>query len=178
MSLIRQIAESPAGFLKNPDKDFTRNQKLPFEMIIQLIISTGGNSLYKELPEAQGYSPDTATTSAFVQQREKILPDAFIFLLHEFTKAYSDVKDYQGYRLLAGDASCLPVAMNSHNALYDLYSRVYVDAFIQPEKKMNEAKAIVKMVDRTQIDCIFSYFSYLNDIGNKTGFFLFPYVSL
>ena len=81
LSLIRQMAKFPAGFLKNPDKDFTRNQKLPFEMIIQLIISTGGNSLYKELPEVQDYSPNTATTSAFGTTKRENSAGCFYILV-------------------------------------------------------------------------------------------------
>jgi hypothetical protein len=35
--------------VKNPEKDFTRKRKLPFEEVMNLLISMGGNSLYKEL---------------------------------------------------------------------------------------------------------------------------------
>ncbi|MDR2879311.1 MAG: hypothetical protein LBV03_05305 [Fusobacteriales bacterium] len=33
LSLIIQMSKSPVGFVKNPDKDFTRNRKLSFEMV-------------------------------------------------------------------------------------------------------------------------------------------------
>ncbi|MCM3627300.1 hypothetical protein M3194_07980 [Paenibacillus glycanilyticus] len=75
-SLIREMAAEPAPYVKNHEKDFTRKKKLPFEAVMQLLISMGGNSLYKELLESQGYDANTATTSAFVQQRNKILPSA------------------------------------------------------------------------------------------------------
>jgi hypothetical protein len=172
LSIIRGMASSSGDFVKNPEKDFTRKRKLPFEAVMQIIISMGGNSIYKELLEAQGYSVDTATTSAFVQQRDKILPYAFEFLYHKFTDTYADAKDYRGYRLLANDGSCLAIAAASEedgtyvpnqsggagyyafhlNAMYDLCSRIYVDALIQPEKQMNEQRAITDMVDRSLID--------------------------
>ncbi|WP_051152896.1 hypothetical protein [Lacrimispora indolis] len=38
-SLIEEMAASPTLFVKNPGKDFTRKRKLPFETIMQLIIS-------------------------------------------------------------------------------------------------------------------------------------------
>jgi hypothetical protein len=168
-SIIKDMAMCPEAFVKNPGKDFTRNRKLPFETVAQLIISMGGNSIYKELLEAQGYNLDTATASAFVQQREKILPHAFDFLFHEFTKTYSDVKNYRGYRLLAADGSSLLIAANAHyddtyiqnksgyyalhlNAMYDLCSRLYVDALIQPEKRMNETRAMSDMIERSTIE--------------------------
>jgi len=170
-SMIGEMAASPALFVKNPGKDFTRNRKLSFETVVQLIISMGGNSIYKELLESQGFDVTTATTSAFVQQRDKILPFAFEFLLHEFTESHTDMKTYRGYRLLASDGSDLQFATDPENpdtyfqnrpgekgfnllhlnALYDLCNRLYVDSLIQPRKSENEGKALVDMVDRSRI---------------------------
>lgn len=104
-SLIREIAIAPAPYVKNPEKDFTRRKKLPFDTVMQLLISMGGNSLYKELLESRGYDVNTATTSAFVQQRNKILPSAVEFLFHEFTRSYTDTyfqnqPNTKGYNLL------------------------------------------------------------------------------
>jgi hypothetical protein len=170
-SLIAELSASPELFVKNPGRDFTRNRKLPFETMMQLLISMGGNSIYKELLESQGYDVNTATTSAFVQQRDKILPCAFEYLLHEFTRPYADAKSYRGYRLLATDGSSLHIPTNpldaeTHvscnpaggghnllhlNAMYDLCSRLYVDALVQPCRGMNEPKALVDMVRRSHI---------------------------
>jgi len=95
-SLIRKMSAAPAPYVKNPETDFTCKKKLPFETVMQLLISMGGNSIYKELLESQGYDVHTTTTSAFVQQRNKILPSAVEFLFHEFTQSYTDIKHYQG----------------------------------------------------------------------------------
>jgi hypothetical protein len=170
-SLIMEMSESPALFVKNPRIDFTRKRKLPFEIVVQLLLSMGGNSIYKELLEAQGYDANTATAAAFVQQRDKILPFAFEFLLHEFTQSFSDIKTYKGFRLLAVDGSDLHIATDPDNpdtyfqnnpgekgfnllhlnALYDLCNRLYVDSCIQPRKCINEHKALTDMVDRSHI---------------------------
>ncbi len=169
--IIKQMETSPAAFVRNPGKDFTRKRKLPFETVVKLIVSMGGNSIYKELLEAAGYSLETATTSAFVQQRDKILPHAFDFLFHAFTDTYTDIKCYRDYRLLAVDGSSLSVAATPDdddtyvsqglgdsgyyalhlNAMYDLCSRIYVDALVQPEKRMNESRAMADMIDRSSI---------------------------
>lgn len=171
-SLIHEMSAELAPYVKNPGKDFTRKKKLPFETVMQLLISMGGNSIYKELLEAQGYDVNTATTSAFVQQRHKILPSALEFLFHEFTKSYTDLKDYRGYRLLAIDGSDLHIAtdpsdtdtyIQNHpgskgynlmhlNAMYDLCNRLYVDAIVQPRMLLNESRALVDMVDRSPIE--------------------------
>ena len=167
-SLINEMSASPALFVKSPDKDFTRDRKLPFDTVMHLLISMGGNSIYKELLETQGYDVNTATASAFSQQRDKILPCAFEFLLHEFTRPFPDTRKYRGYRLLASDGSDLRIATNpddldtylpSHevnllhlNALYDLRSKLYVDGLIQPRNSENENTALADMVDRSHIN--------------------------
>lgn len=40
-SLIREMSAAPAPYVKNPEKDFTRKKKLPFETVMQLLISMG-----------------------------------------------------------------------------------------------------------------------------------------
>lgn len=171
-SLISEMSAAPAPYVKNPEKDFTRKKKLPFDTVMQFLISMGGNSIYKELLESQGYDVNTATTSAFIQQRNKILPSAVEFLFHNFTKSYTDLKDYRGYRLLAVDGSDLHIATNAAdtdtyfqsqpntkgfnllhlNAAYDLCNRLYVDAIIQPRRLCNEGRALATMVDRSPIE--------------------------
>jgi len=170
-SIISEMSASSALFVKNPNKDFIRNRKLNFETIMRLLISMGGGSIYKELLEVNGYDANTATTSAFVQQRDKILPFAFEFVLHEFTKSHSDLRSYKGYRLLAIDGSGLHIPTNPNdketffqtqpnikgynllhmNAMYDLCNRFYLDMVIQPGRQVNEHKALVNMVDRSYI---------------------------
>ncbi len=169
--LIREMSAAPAPYVQKPEKDFTRKKKLPFETVMQLLISMGGNSLYKELLESQGYDINTATTSAFVQQRNKILPSAVEFLFHKFTHSYADVKNYRGYRMLAIDGSDLLIAADPTdtdtyfqnqsdskgfsllhlNAAYDLCNRLYVDALVQPKRLSNEGKALAAMVDRSPL---------------------------
>lgn len=170
-SLIQEMAAAPAPYVKNPEKDFTRTRKLSFETVMQTLIFMGGNSLYKELLESQGYDVNTATSSAFVQQRNKILPSAVESLFHTFTASYTEFKDYRGYRLLAIDGSDLHIATDptdpltysqrpSHskglnllhlNAAYDLCNHLYVDAVVQPRKLRNEGRALSMMVDRSPI---------------------------
>ena len=156
-------------FVKNPDKDFTRQRKLPFETIIKFLIEMGGNSIYKELLESQGYDANTATTSAFIQQRDKILPVAFEFLLHEFALSHANIKKYKGYHLLAVDGSDMQIPKNPddldtycHNQyedkickllhLDDLYNGLYLDCIVTLNKLKNKYKAFVNMVDRSRIN--------------------------
>jgi len=169
ISLIRRMSENLARFVKVPGKDFTRGRKLLFGTVIHTIIAMGGNSIYKELLDASGYDPATATASAFIQQRDKIRPQAFEFLLNEFNLSNPGAKSYCGYRLYAVDGSDLHIptnpadtethvncnpAGNGHNllhlnAMYDLCNRTYADAVVQPCRLQNESKALVDMVLRS-----------------------------
>ena len=170
-SIIIEMANDPALFVKNPGIDFSRNRKLPFDTVIQLLISMGGNTIYKELLESRGCSFDTVTTSAFIQQRDKILPLALEFLFHRFTDSFHDTKDYRGYRLFAVDGSKLRIAHDPNdqdtyvqnrngdkgynmlhlNAMYDLCNKLYIDALVQPVRHKNENKALIDMVNRSNI---------------------------
>lgn len=170
-SIIKEMSSMPELFVKKPGKDFSRNRKLSFESIIQLLLSMGGKSIYTELLEYSGYDINTVTTSAFIQQRNKILPFAFEFLLHEFINSFQETRLYHGYRMLAIDGSDLNIATNAKdtdtyfqyahdikgfnllhlNAMYDLCNKLYVDAFIQSGRKENEHKALTEMIDRSDI---------------------------
>ena len=102
-TIITQMSDSPSLYVKNPKSDFKRKRKLHFKTMINILLSMGGNSIYKELLETQGYDANIATTSAFVQQRDKILPFAFEFLFREFTDTITQPQKYRGYRLFAVD---------------------------------------------------------------------------
>jgi len=170
-SIIKEMGESTELFVKNPGKDFTRNRKLTFEYVINLLLSMGGNSIYRELLEYFKYDAKTATSSAFVQQRGKILPSALEYLFKTFTNSFDNYKTFNGYRLLAADGSKFNISYNPEdadtytkckdnakgfnlihlNALFDLCNKVYTDACIQPIRKANENSALTDMVDRSTI---------------------------
>lgn len=171
LSIIKEMKDSPETFVKNPGRDFTRNRKLSFEDIIKLMLSMGGNSIYKELLEHFKYDVNTATASAFIQQRDKILPLALEHLFKTFTYSFDNYKTFKGYRLLAADGSKLNIAHDPNdsltyikcqsnargfnvlhlNALFDLCNKVYIDANIQPIRGLNENKALTDMVDKSTL---------------------------
>ena len=167
-SLINEMDQCHWLFTRNPEKDFSRIKKWSFGEILRFIISMEGKSLKDELLEHFDFSVDTPTNSSFNQRRAQILPEAFEFLFQEFTAIASGKKLFRGYRLLACDGSDLCIAHNPQdettyfhstpdskgfnqmhlNALYDLLSRTYVDAIIQPARQENENQALCKMIDR------------------------------
>lgn len=170
-TVVDQLNVYSRLFVSNPEKDFIRKRKLDFKEMINILLSMGGNSLKLELMKYFSYDSEAATCSAFVQQREKILPRALEYLFNEFTSLAVNPSYYHGYRMLAVDGSELCFAQNKKdtetyvctsekvkgynllhlNAIFDLCSRVYVDAIVQPIKKKNESQGLIDMVDRSDI---------------------------
>ena len=169
---IKAISTSSEKYVKQPGRDFTRNRKLSFETMIKMLVGMGENTICKELYDWFEYATDTASTSAFVQQRDKILPQATEDLFHLFVDRSNYDKRYCGYRLLAADGSDLRLPANANdtesyfkndsedakgynlihlNAIYDLLSNTYVDASLQPKHTTSEHRALVTMVDRSNI---------------------------
>ena len=170
-SVIRDMAKHPEIFCRCPEKDFTRNRKLPLEKVLTLLVKMGGHSLRDEMLDCIDFEEMPATVSALVQQRNKLLPEALEYLFREFTNRCHNPKTYKGYRLLAVDGSDLQFTANPNdplsyfpgangqkpysflhlNALYDLSSNLYLDAVVQKRRAANENAALVSMVDRSGI---------------------------
>ena len=74
---IRTVCKSIEQFCVSPGKDFVRNRKMPIEKLILTIIGMGSRNITNELLDFYDVSPDTPTASAFVQQRDKLKPEAF-----------------------------------------------------------------------------------------------------
>lgn len=163
--------ENHEGFVVDNEKDFTRKGKLEFKKLIHFILTMGGSSLNKEILTFFNYDPDACSKSAFVQKRNKLTIHTFEYLLKEFVKTIENPKTYKGHRLLAVDGSTLNIPLNPKdpltyvhhkntktgynslhlNGLFDLCNKLYLDAIIQKGKNMNEYRALVDMVDRSEV---------------------------
>ena len=170
-AIIRKMGEAPAGFVRNPGRDFTRRRTLTFETVISLLLTMGERSVGKELMGWFKLKEQTPSASAFVQQRQKLLPSALETLFHRFTDRLRPAKTFRGYRLLAADGSDLksaswpsdpasyrPGTDRQHgwnlwhmNVLFDLENGVYTDLIVQKEHEKNERQALCQMVDRSPV---------------------------
>jgi hypothetical protein len=170
--LIQRLRDNPKEHIRNPDKDFIRNRKLPFDKIIFSLLGMEGNSLTNELLRQSGCSVDTVTSAAFVQQRAKLLPTAFENLFHNFVHKTATDHLFKGYRLLAVDGSDIHIPTNRDdldslyqyedcrkpynllhlNALYDINQHTYEDAIVLKSHLSNENRALTDMVDRSTIN--------------------------
>ena len=169
--VVQELTDCKRLFSNQPKKDFTRNRKIPFEQIIKAILCMGGGSVANEMMDLFEFHEDLATTSAFVQQRAKIRPEAFEKLFDLFVRNTAERSTYCGLQLLAVDGSDFLTASNPDdpdsffpgteaqksynllhlNALYDLTRHVYVDALLQKRRCEDECGALVNMIDRSEL---------------------------
>lgn len=173
-SVIEEMVLNKESFVKNPGKDFVRNRKITFQDTIKLILAMRGNTLNKELYDYFGKDPEAiATSSAFIQQRDKLEEGTFEYLFYTFNRSMTDFKTYKGYKLYAVDGSDVIVSLDKNadtymavgrtkkdgsdskginqvhlNAVYDLLNKVYVDATLQPRPSANERKAFIDMFEK------------------------------
>ncbi len=158
-------------FSKQPEKDFSRERKLFFPQVVSFLLTMEGGTLTNDLLNHFGCSANTASASAFVQQRSKIVPEAFSTLFSFFVQKTQPFQFYKGFRLLAADGSDIQIPTNPANtdsyypgtngqtpynllhldALYDICQRTYQDAQLHGCKEMNETSALCSMVDRSAI---------------------------
>ena len=170
-SIIRRLGEEPEWYARKPGRDFTRKRTLTPAVLIHLILAMGEKSVWKGLLGYFRRRIDTPSASAFVQQRQKLLPSALEDLFHRFSDRLRPQKKFRGYRLLAVDGSSLksgaypadkdayrPGTGRQHswnlfhiNALFDLENGIYTDVIVQKEHTKHESRALRQMAVRSVI---------------------------
>ena len=169
---VKQLCDTSWMFVKDPSRDFTRDRKLPFREVISVLLSMEGGSLTGELLRYFGCSQHTASSSAFIQQRQKLNEFAFPSLFDLFVKNSDQERLYKGYRLLAADGSDIQIPANQQetdtyfpgsngqapysllhlDAVYDLLLHTYVDAAVCGRQNSDERGILCKMVDRSFVE--------------------------
>lgn len=173
LSDISSIAHNPHPFVNNPGRDFTRNRKISMQDLMEFYICMESGNLQHELLKYFYFRSDTATVSAFHQQRSKLKPEAFLSLLKQFNGHFQP-ETYKGsYRLIACDGSEFNIPLNEKDAdshyppsgkskrgfnmlhvipLYDILGRCYLDVELQPIRRKNEFRAFCSLMDRFEYD--------------------------
>lgn len=147
-------------YLAAPDKDFSRRRKLPPEIVISFLVSQGASSTGNELDDFFDFHTDAPSLSALNQQRDKLKPQALEEVFRQLGSSLSKLEAPSNYRLFAVDGSSFSFFSSTKwasddyfvseghsakgfysvhlNALYNLNTRTYKDAVIQPvHSKMN-----------------------------------------
>ena len=168
---IEELCKTSWMFVKDPSRDFTRDRKLPLHKLISILLCMEGGSLTNELLRYFRCSQNTVSSSAFIQQRQKLNEFAFPSLFDLFVKNTDEERLYKGFRLLAADGSDIQIPTDpkhtesyfpgangqaSYNllhldAVYDLLLHTYVDASVCAKREWNEKGVLCNMVDRSDI---------------------------
>lgn len=163
------------NFTRKPT-DFTRNRKLNAKTTIQVTLNMQGNSLNAELLNAFPDINDRMTASAYEQAKDKLKPELFEYILHNYNKTMTAPKLLNGkYRVYAIDGSdfnppynpdsafvmhssvgrpkknseyCKPYSLVHANLLYDIENRTYEDCLLESKSSGNERDAAITMLKR------------------------------
>lgn len=163
---IQAMEENRKEFVKDPLRDFTRTRKLSFADTILLLISMECGSIRSELLKFFDYSLETASTSAFIQQRDKLKPGALCYLFHSFSEEFPS-QTMNDYHIFAVDGSDVSIPLEGEDetyayfhredqscyhqihlsVVYDLLDNQYADAYVEPRKGHNERTAFHEMFE-------------------------------
>lgn len=136
---------------------FSRNSKLGYKNLIKLILSRTGKTTSNEInnyySELDLLTKSVSKQSIF-QAREKLNPDVFRYLNHEFVSYFyknNKIKKYKNHLVLAVDGTTLEMPLNDEtirefgvntgtkyvtksspkgSGMYDVLNNVYLDFFI------------------------------------------------
>lgn len=172
-SSVASIVSDISQYTVNPERDLSRNKKLPADKLISFLVSEGSSSTKNELLDFFNMNVLAPTNSAFNQQRAKLKPDALEAVFKHFNSSINCMEKTSGYRFLAADGSTFTFfskpsfasdeyyVSGGHsakgfysmhlNAFYDLDRHIYTDAVIQPVHNKDEFRAFCEIVDRHEI---------------------------
>ena len=101
-------------FVRHPGRDFSRNRKISFPDTCWFLIGLQGKSMPNEILDFFQHSISAPSSSAFIQQRMKILTEAWDFLFHSFCQACDPFSRSAlfGYRIFAVDGPNVNICRN------------------------------------------------------------------
>jgi hypothetical protein len=183
---LQQILRSPEFVSRHreSDRDFVRNRKLPFHLLIVFILSLLRGSYQDELDRffkillRLDVAKRFVTNAALCKARLKLKHEAFIELnlrLIHFVEKHFNLNAWMGFRLLAVDGSTVrlprvgdipkhfgqwgvrrgrPSPMARISQLYDVLNGLTVDAVISPKKHGERDLAVLHFLKLSPTDLI------------------------
>ena len=111
-SSLDHIAENREKYVVNPEKDFTRERILSLRELIYIMFSMEAGTLNSELRKHFPVCNKSFTSSAFIQQRQKIKANALEDIFHMTNKIDLENRTWKGYNLYAVDGSDISISRN------------------------------------------------------------------
>lgn len=167
LSSISSLLNDKELYLDNPDKAFSRTQKVSFLDTMLFPIIMAGESTSVEMFDffPQSKMP---TQAALIYRRNQVSLSAFQDLFFGFTEKLDHSKTFHNRLLIACDGTRINTPFNPSdhdsyvdcienrkgfnqyhlNSCYDLLNDLFIDAVIQGHYSMNEKAAFCQMIDR------------------------------
>lgn len=164
-STIDSILDYREVYLNKPNSAFTRTKKISFAQTMLFPMLAGAGNVATELMDF--FDEDSLPfPSAMVQRRNQVKSEAFKTLFNEFTKKLPTPKTFHGYQLIACDGVRLNLPYNPYdedtfiqeikgrkginqihlNCMYDILNDLFLDASLQPVRKINERYAFCEFL--------------------------------
>lgn len=170
-SSVNELQEHPELFFSNPASDFTRRKKISFLQTILFPMVAGSDNLDSEILDFFG-EDNLVFSSAMVQRRNQVKPEAFQALFYSFLKKMPVLKNFLGYRILAVDGTRINLPYNPSdpdtfvqciegrrginqvhlNCISDVLNDCFLDVELQGIHHLDEQAAFVRFLDRISTD--------------------------
>lgn len=169
-SCIQNVVDNRPCYVRDPVSDMTRKRRLPMDETIRLVLCMSNKDNREELAS---YFKDCIppSDSALLQQRKKILPEAFEAIFHRLSLPLKGrLKTWKNYRLIGIDGSdcrylpdysdpdsLVPIGKGQMqgclhlHAAYDLLNDLFEDAICESGSANNEVQAVEDMIARKYI---------------------------
>ena len=161
------VVQNKERYVYNPGKDFTRSRKMDLRSLMEFLVRMEAGDIGSEITRFYPSGADKISNSGYVQQRDKLRPEAMRDLLARFTELL-DGRDIlmDGYYVLAVDGSDVNVSPDPSdketyvartggrgysqfhvNAMYDVLNHQYRGVSIDSASKKNERGSLMRMLD-------------------------------
>jgi len=166
-SVLAEAEQNIDKFVNKPGVDMTRHRSCSFtDTVLSTITLSMGRTnteLFNFFSMKKQHIP---SKSSYSQQRQKINPMLFPYILNRFNESATFNKTFKGFHLLAVDGTDLNIPTDRNdtiyrikqarsdrfyyqmhiNALYDICENRYMSLIIQPRPEMNEHAAFLQLV--------------------------------
>ena len=184
ISSINSLFGRRDEFLRNPQSDFTRTQKISFQQTLLFPMLAGSEDIDDELM-AFFEEEKLPFASAMIQRRNQIKPEAFRELFYQFSKSIPVRNTFRSFQLAAIDGCRLNLPFNPRNpdtfiqsiegrkginqihmnALYDPLNDFFLDVNLQYIHQMDEKEAFCQFLDNNRDADSYRKRIYLADRG-------------
>ena len=97
---VHSVVSDISLYSIHPEKDFTRNKKLPPDKLISFMVSCVSSSTKIELLDFFGLDYHAPSSSAFNQQHAKLKPDALETVFHQFNNSLHSIEEFTDHSFL------------------------------------------------------------------------------